>query len=212
MSLRKPLVTMSGIASAVLLAAAPAHSATLIVTLDDADNLADNTGYVQVTVNDDTDGSVDFTVDALPALDSLGGANFGLTGFALNVAPGGDAEALDISGLPEGWTASDGARMDGFGRFDILLSGASNPQSSLTFSIAGIDDDESFDYAIKSTGRAPEGHSRFAAEVAGLTAGGGAIVGGNGAVTDVPAVPLPATAWLFGSGALLLLRWRRHRS
>ena len=211
MSLRKPLVSMSGIASAVVagfgLAAMPATAATLIVTLDDSDTLADNVGYVQVTVTDEADGSVDFLVEALPALGNLEDTTFGITKFALNVVPGGSAEALDISGLPTGWAASDGERMDGFGRFDIVLTGAENPLQSFTFTIDGIDDDESFDYAIKSTGRAPEGHSRFAAE-----ASSGVIVGGGGGVTTPPAVPLPASAWLFGSAALVLLRWRRYRS
>lgn len=154
---------------AIGIATAPAQSATLSYLLDQSNVLADGTAYLQVDVSDGTDGAIDFTVRVLGALGDRAAGNFGIQSFAFNVVAGGSAEARNVTGLADGWRASDGKRMDGFGLFDIRLQGQGNARlETLSFSISGIDGDRPEDYTIFSTGKAAEGHQFFAAQVAGF--------------------------------------------
>lgn len=149
-----------------------AQASSLSFYLDQSNVLADGTNYLRVDVADGAGGAIDFTVQVLGPLTGIAGSNFGIQSFALNVVPGGDAEAMDISGLPQGWKAVNDRRMDGFGRFDIKLRGKGNARlETLTFSITGIDGDTPEDYAILSTGKSPQGHEFFAARVAGFRSG-----------------------------------------
>lgn len=165
------IATLTGLCAALVLSAS-AQAASLSFYLDQSNVLADGSNYLRVDVADGADGAIDFTVQVLGPLTGIAASNFGIQSFAFNVAPGGDAEAMDISGLPTGWRAVNGRRMDGFGRFDIKLRGKGNARmETLTFSITGIDGDSPGDYAIFSTGKSPQGHEFFAAHVAGFESG-----------------------------------------
>ncbi|MCL4776388.1 MAG: hypothetical protein KJ054_02695 [Gammaproteobacteria bacterium] len=165
------IATLTGLCASLVLSAS-AQAASLSFYLDQSNVLADGSNYLRVDVADGADGAIDFTVQVLGPLTDLAASNFGIQSFAFNVAPGGDAEAMDISGLPSGWKAVNSRRMDGFGRFDIKLRGKGNARlETLTFSITGIDGDSPEDYAVFSTGKSPQGHEFFAARVAGFESG-----------------------------------------
>ena len=160
---------LSGMAS-LLVAAAPAQAASISYFLDQSNALPDGSNYLRVDVADGAHGAIDFTVTVLSPLGDLAGRKFGIQSFAFNVVAGGSAEAMDITGLPRGWSASNGSRMDGFGLFDIQLRSrkGNSRLDTLTFSITGVDGDRPEDYALLSRGRAPEGHEFFAARVTGF--------------------------------------------
>lgn len=163
--------TLTGLCASLMLSAS-AQAASLSFYLDQSNVLADGSNYLRVDVADGADGAIDFTVQVLGPLTGIAAKNFGIQSFAFNVVPGGDAEAMDITGLPKGWKAVNDRRMDGFGRFDIKLRGKGNARlETLTFSITGIDGDRPEDYAILSTGKSPQGHEFFAARVAGFESG-----------------------------------------
>lgn len=210
--------------------AAPAQAASLSYFLDQSNALGDNVNYLQVTIADGADGAIDFTVQALEPLLDIAGDNFGIQSFAFNVVPGGDAEAFNVTNLPDGWRARDHYRMSLFGFFDIKLYGGGNSRlDTLTFSITGIEGDSVEDYAILSKGNATGGHQLFAARVAGFDYGelcgspefsrltksssskciNSAFFAGS---TVTNPVPLPATAWLFavGIGAVAMRTRRRY--
>ncbi len=159
-------------AAAALLGALvlPAQAASVSYYLDQSNALPDGANYLQVDIADGAGGAIDFTVQVLSPLSDIATSKFGIRSFALNVVPGGSAEAMNISGLPTGWFASDSVKMDGFGRFDIRLQAWKGKVAvpTLTFSITGIDGDRPEDYAIFSTGNAPGDHQFFAAKVGGF--------------------------------------------
>lgn len=203
-------VILAGIVAS--LPAAPAAAATVSYVLDQSSRFADGAGYLRVTVADGPDGAIDFQVEVLAPLAALAEGPPGIDAFAFNVAAGAFAGAADVTGLPHGWSAHDGGRMSGFGRFDVRLKGRRGAGvSSLAFSITGVDGDSALDYVVASTGRAVQGHAFFAAHVAGLDAGKrrtDAFFGGS------TAVPLPGAAWLFGAalGSLPACTRRRARN
>lgn len=191
-------------------------AASVTWTLNQSNSLPDGPNYVQVTVEDGANGAVDFTVEALGPIAALAGDDFGFSSFAFNIAPGGDAEAHYVEIVDDGWKATDGGTMTGFGRFDILLKAKAeaDPSPVLSFSVVGLDFDEIADYASLSTGFATQGHAFFAAKLKGFLFADGE----NGTVNqaffadlDGTPVPLPATGWLFGAAGLLIARMARAR-
>ena len=153
-----------------LLSASASQATTMNYFLNQSNKLADGINYLQVTISDEGEaGVIDFSVQALQPLLDIAGDNFGIQKFAFNVLGGIGAEAEDVSGLPDGWRARNGGRMDGFGLFDIKLKGrGKNRQDPLTFSVSGVDLDSILSYVDLSHGRAPEGFSLFAAQVSGI--------------------------------------------
>lgn len=152
-----------------LLLAMPAQSASVSYILDQSNSLADGVDYLKVTMSDGTDGAVDFKVEMLPALSGQASAHLGIQAFAFNIVGGTATEARNISGLPDGWRARNGGRMDGFGLFDIKLQGPGwSRQTELDFSITGVSLDTLLSYVDLSTGQAAEGQVDFAARVNGF--------------------------------------------
>ena len=218
----------------LMLMCSGAQAAPITFLLDQSNTLDDGVSYLRVTVNDGTNGAIDFTVEALSSLTSLAGVNFGIQSFAFNLVAGSFAESADVTNLPWGWRARDSERMDGFGLFDIRLQGVGRTRmDSLTFSIDGVDGDTPGDYAVLSTGNADQGHQFFAAHVAGFSTSGGdpwddqddhqrwddqddhgrITSGFFGGSTSGSEVPLPGAAWLFGAGiAGVLTRIKRRRA
>ncbi len=181
--------------AAAVLVTTPGQAAVISYFLDQSNELDDGINYLQVTISDEREsGVIDFTVQALQPLLDLAGDKFGIQKFAFNVLGGVGMEARDVEGLPSGWRARNGGRMDGFGLFDITVQGSGNgrhffghggygkhkgrgtPQDPLTFSIEGVDLDTVLSYVDLSSGRSPQGFSLFSAQVVGLDLGN---CGGN---------------------------------
>jgi hypothetical protein len=164
-----------------------------------------------LTVTTATSGDdITFNVDAL---NSPGGpfagnelSNFGIQAFGFNVADNG-ALSLgpdNITNLPSGWSVDFNSQLDGFGQFDVVVSGTgSNRQEPLNFSITGITGDTPDSYHAPSNGNAGEGNAWFAAHVADFSGAGettsGFFGGGDGPGIAPEPVPIPAAVWLFGS-------------
>lgn len=170
-----------------ILATTTSQATVISYYLDQSNQLADGINYLQVTISDEREaGVIDFTVQALQPLLDIAGDNFGIRRFAFNIVGGTATEARDLAALPDGWRARNGARMDGFGLFDVALQAKRNgkndgkdegkgqagtPQNPLTFSIAGVDFDTVMSYVDLSSGRSPQGFSLFSANVVGLNLG-----------------------------------------
>lgn len=175
---------------------APAQAASVSYFLDQSNKLPDGVNYLQVTLTEDGSG-VDFLVKTLDPLNSIAGGNFGIQKFGFNFTSN---TPYEISGLPDDWKVKKDKRMDGFGRYDIRLQGKGKARTdALSFTVGGVALADFDDF--------------FAAHVAGFERGW---CGDKHCVTsayfggDTP-VPLPATAWLFGSGLLGLVGVARRR-
>lgn len=96
--------------------------------------------------------------------------------------------ALNISGLPTGWSFGTSTNMGTFGTFGASVTGGDG-QDPLTFSIVNVIGDSIATYAtLLSTGAQPNAQSLFAAKIA--ADGPGAFIGGGAAVPIPPAVLL----------------------
>jgi hypothetical protein len=168
--------------------------------------LPDGINYLKVTISDGTLGNIDFKVETLAPLTSIATSGFGIDQFGFNT---GKTLTSGNFVLPTNWTNIGAGNMDGFGQFGYRVdaNGAANRVSILNFSITGIVGDTVYDYVNLSTGNAGQGNEYFAAHVAGFNANGttSAFFGGS------TPVPLPAAAWLFGSGLFGLIGLARRR-
>jgi hypothetical protein len=195
---------LAAIGALMIAMAGAAHAASVSYYLDQSNlstgPLVDGVNYLQVTIDDQgAPGQFNFTVQTLPALNSYAGSNFGIQAFALNTTL--TLSNSDIVNLPSSWSgtvAPPPNTIDGFGMFDIAVSNTgSNRQDPLTFSINFPSGASFNDFLKLSSGTASQGNVFFAAHVAGFDDGAGntgAFFGGS------TPVPLPAAAWLFGSG------------
>jgi hypothetical protein len=206
---------------ALLITCTPSLAATVGYILDQSNVLADDVDYLSVIVNDDTDGQLDFWVETLPALGDIAGDNYGIQSFAFNIAdflhPAG--ESGDIDGLlsdsfilPDGWRVQYNKGMSEAGNFDVRIMGTGDTRlDPLHFSVIGLSLDNIF--------------SDFAAHVAGFDLVSGDcnpdIHGDDGCGDRISSaffygnresvVPIPAAAWLFGSGLIGLMGVARRR-
>ena len=207
-----PLMLATAMA-ALFLPCLPAQAASVSYFLDQSNTLPDNTNYLKVTLTENGSG-VDFLVDTLDPLNSIAGNNFGIDKFGFNFT--GNA-SYAITGLPDYWKIRQDKQMSEFGRYDILLQGRGNARTdALSFTVSGVSLANFDDF--------------FAAHVAGFEwckiddenrgenlqadswcgdkdCATSAYFGG-----DAPAaVPLPASAWLFGAGLLGLIGVARRK-
>lgn len=198
-------------------------------------NIPDGTNYAEVTI-DDLGGTINFTVDPIDSAFTGQGTNFGVQTFGFNVtADAFTLTASDISGLDPSWSFNADSNADGLGIFDVVLGdGGSTRQNILTFSIDIVGDDiySYFDTSTKQNGSATTNH--FAAHITDFSTGIGTVGGEsdpslatgvqcNLGIDDpcielrsawfdgATVVPVPAAAWLFGSGLLGLVGIARRR-
>jgi hypothetical protein len=214
---KKKRVALATIGALLITMAGTVQAASVSYYLDQSNlstgPLVDGTNYLKVTIDDQgSPGLINFTVQTLPALNSIAGSNFGIQTFALNTLI--DTSTLPdsaIVNLPSGWSGNvvpPPNTIDGFGMFDISVdNGGSNRLTTLTFSINFAGDTIS-DYLDLSSGSASQGNVFFAAHVGGFDDGAGNTSAFFGGPT---AVPLPAAAWLFGSGLFGLVALARRR-
>jgi hypothetical protein len=201
----------------VLAVSRQAPAASLTYFLTDSNALPDGPAYLAVTIADgvgDDSGDIIFTVDANESLFCSGGCfgdNFGIQTFGFNSVPVLTAANLE---LPDDWVAGfGGGSLSEFGKSDIKIKGkGSSRQDPLVFHIVGIEDDtiESYGLGFNNEGDAT---AWFAAHVAGFNpverCGESSMAcdsawfgGGDGGYPPGSVVPVPAAAWLFGSGLL----------
>lgn len=217
--------------AAILLTAFGAFSSaqadSIAFFLTESDRLPDGTNYMQVTLSELEGGVVKFTVEALAPLLAVAGNKFGIDRFGFNVVEGLDFDARENVFTASGWRTRTDRRFDGFGRFDVSLTGVGrkNRTDPLEFFVSGVDYDSLLDFVDLSTGKAKNGNSLFSAHVAGLafgrcggnnghsfgpqTSGGGgmhnctrqAYFGTDGVA---PPVPAPPAVWLLGTAVAAL--------
>jgi len=201
----------------LLLFASHVNATTVSFILDQSDRFEDGVDYLQVTLtDDDPSGLLSVSVEMLPALAGLLDERGGIKGFSFNVRDyvlaGDDGLAEGDFDLPNGWDVSIDGPHHPMMRHDIWLSsgGMQYAQDPLVFTIAGL--------TVDDLG----GGTEFAAMVTGLPGTGDGCSNdlGDGGECGSHAlfygarpvvVPVPAAAWLMGSGLLGLVGVARRR-
>ncbi|MHB8622653.1 MAG: VPLPA-CTERM sorting domain-containing protein [Sulfuricaulis sp.] len=153
--------------------------------------------YGLVTLTDISGGGVKFTITPENLTPDT---NFGVQEF-------GFSSDLTLSSanfvLPSGWNSGTTVNLDGFGSFaDVTNGTGSSRQNPLTFS---VNIGNITDYQFLNNKK-----NYFAAHIAGFS-NGGANNSGYFASNTIAAVPVPAAAWLFGSGLIGLAGAVRKR-
>lgn len=194
--------------SVLIFTALPVHAASVSFFLDQSNKLPDGTNYLSVTLTENGAGGVNILVKTLDPLNSIAGGHFGIQKFGFGLSNGVFEEITD---LPQDWKVKNNKRMDGFGRFDFRLQGKGWARTDeLSFKVAGVSLAD-FD-------------SLFAAHVAGfewcdIADTKRSLCGGKdclssayfaGSMSSLHA-PIPAAAWLFGSGLMSLAYAARRR-
>jgi hypothetical protein len=197
--------------SSVILAA-QAHAATISYFIDQSNDLPDGVNYAQVTISDSTDvaGDIDFTVELLTDMFVVGGNNYGMQSFLFNHDDALSLDVSNITGLSQPWKISTGKNAGGgFSKFDVQLSGKGSSRTDLlTFSITGIDGDSIYSYAIGSSLN-PAAEEYFSMHIAGFDEFEGFT---SAKFAGSLVVPVPAAAWLFGSGLIGLVAVARRKA
>jgi hypothetical protein len=215
---------------AVLGAVSAARADTISYFLNQSDRLPDDTNYLKVTLSDLDGGVIKFTVEALAPLLAVAGDSFGIDRFGFNVDPELDFNARSDVFTSSGWAVRTDRRLDGFGWFDVSLTGIGkkNRTDPLEFFISGVDLDTLASYILPSSGKAKNGNSLFAAHVSGIRfgrCGGSNSLGsqtyGHGEPhnctrqayfgTDGEVVPAPPAVWLLGTAVAALAGRRALR-
>jgi hypothetical protein len=205
------LITLPGVVLTGLLAF-NAQAASISYYLDLSNDLPDGINYAQVTISDSATvaGDIDFEVEVLSSAFTVTGNNFGMQSFSFNFEPGLAIEAANIIvNDPVSWSVSSGKNAGGgFGKYDFQLSGNGSSRTELlTFSISGVAGDSIDSYAVLSSLN-PASTEFFAAHIAGFDLTN-YVTSAKFAGSTV--VPVPAAAWLFGSGLLGLVAVARRR-
>ena len=205
------LITLPGVVLTGFLAF-EAQAASISYYLDLSNDLPDGINYAQVTISDSVTvtGDIDFKVEVLSSAFTVTGNNFGMQAFSFNYEPGLSIEAANIIvNDPVSWSVSSGKNAGGgFGKYDFQLSGNGSSRTELlTFSISGVAGDSIESYAVLSSLN-PASTEFFAAHIAGFDLAS-CVTSAKFAGSTV--VPVPAAAWLFGSGLLGLVGVARRR-
>jgi len=180
------------------LLAASAQAASVSYLLDQSNELTDGVPYAKVTIDDDAANTLTFTVKPLGVFTP--DSNFGVQEFGFNV--NGSMVTGVTWNLPTDWESSGPKNLSEFGTFDFVVSGKGNArQDPLIFSLhdAGLTLDSFADASTKGY--------YFAAHIAGFAT----LEGQTSAfVAGSTTVPVPAPAWLLGTGLAALSLVRRR--
>lgn len=198
---------------ALLFAALPARAASVSFFLDQSNSLPDDINYLSVMLEDNGFGGVKFLVQTLKPLNDVRERKFGIQKFSFSFL---DDSWGEISDLPDGWRVRHNRRMDGFGKFDIRLQGkGKNRTDELSFTVDGV--------TLGDFG------SLMSAHVAGFEwcdldewqrrnwcdgrncTTSAFFAGTMPSVPPPSQVPLPAAAWMFGSGLIGLAAVMRRK-
>ena len=178
-----------------------AGAASVSYYLNQSNELANGTDYLEVTLADaTTSNTVDVRVDPLTPLSNIAGTRFGIQKFAFDLEPGVSATGVKISRLPDSWWVMGigKIKMRRFRHFEFGLRGAGDSrQDPLSFTVNGLKLSDIRPY--------------FAAQVAGFDSSGirSAYFGGG---VPVAPVPLPAALWLMIGGLATLVGIARRRT
>lgn len=240
---------LQGLLAVSLFIAGSANAASISYFLNQSNDpegwLPDGTqNYLSVTLSDNG-ADIDVVVQLLGPLTSIADTNFGIDQFLFNST--NVLSAANIVGEPGSWSVAvdfpagppNPLNGDGFGSFNVRLSGTSTTRQSptLSFTIQAAGDQLS-DYVVLTT-NSSEGNTYFAAHVAGFldqdpaapldpvdignpgigqcydTDGQGNYTAGCNILTSAwfggTAVPEPTVAWLLAP-ALGLFAWGRSRA
>lgn len=171
------------------------YASLISYNLNQSNALPDGPSYLTVTIEDGlSPGDIDFTVLVNADNFSHVGPNFGMDNFYFNYNDDLSVYSCNIKNLdPGSWNILTGYNAGGsFGFFNFNIKGTGSTRTELlTFTIAGVDGDTIYDYAL---GYQNESDAYFAAHVAG-----------SGAIFATSPVPVPAAVWLFGSGLVALI-------
>jgi hypothetical protein len=205
----------AGTAAAILFMAGSANAASMSYFLDQSSDLVNGVNYAKVTISDGVDGDIDFTVEVfVDAFPTPLGDPFGMQTFSFNYdsaldLPEGNISSANIVDInPDSWRIFENKNANGFGKFEFQAQGDGSSRTEiLTFTISGVVGDTIASYAVGKDGGDGE---FFAAHIAGYDDG----VSGNpsGYFSGSTAVPIPAAAWLFGSGLLMLGGLKRRKA
>lgn len=186
------------------------QAAAVSYYLDQSNDLPDGTNYATVQIEELSDQKIQFTVDALSPPFSPD-SNFGIQTFGFNVddafgvSDSVIAASIEVQNDPDGkWKVRTGKNHSEFDIFDESASGTGSTRKDpliFTIDVAG----DTINTYAQSNGTA-----WFVAHIAGFqtmscTSGSCTsawVAGGGDASTPPQAVPVPAAAWLFGSGLL----------
>lgn len=221
-----------------------AHASVWQATLNQSNAesvFSDGAAYLSVLIRDGADaqglhiggytttfGDVVFTLNALAALDSKAGGNYGIQSFAFSTTRSlTDFDNNDGGSfaLTDAWSVSNHGGSGGFGKFDLNLDATGSSRiDPFSFAIRDVAGDVATDYFAPSSGNAGQGNYFFAAHVSGFDTGqtGGVASawfgGSRGAPgaeeypAEIQAVPAPAALMLMGSGIAGLLTIGRRRN
>lgn len=202
----KTAIKQTSLASlcAASLLALSAQAASVSYLLNESNSLPD-APYATVTIDDlGTLDTIQFTVTPNHA-ELVPGSNYGVQQFGFNVI--GSIAAGTTWTLPSNWSQSGSQTMSSFGNFEVEVkkAGGGDRQDPLVFSLKN----SGLTVNSFAEGSTTEGYY-FAAHIAGFTApvvsGQSTWVGGS----TVAPVPVPAAAWLFGTGLAALGLVRRR--
>lgn len=196
-------------------------AATMSYYMDQSNVLADDQNYLKVTLADSTTtaGALDVTVETLETLNNAAGVNFGIQSFAFNAQPallvsengnGFDiaTQTMSLTNLAEGWSLDTHKNMSEFGKFDIRLSGTgSTRMDPLTFTLGGVSHD-----TVDAYFAAHVADFSIDGESSAFFAGGTLVNGGDPGGGPISEVPVPAAAWLLGSGLIGMVGMARRRT
>lgn len=180
-----------------------ALSSTFFLT--ESNTWADGTNYARVDVLENG-GNLDFTVTALEPV------GYKLSKFYFNL-DSSITGAINLFGLPIGWTAQTDQNSSEFGVFSDGENGTGNSlQSSFSFTA----DSSLFDLTLSSLVANSEGwifaaHMQCQNKPAGTCEEIMGVSSHQIAGPGVGVVPLPAAAWLFGSALLGFVSFTSRR-